>query len=275
MKKLILAALIGAAAALILTGCKKELAQTEADVWSATEKAGREETEEPEKEEPETQEGTDTEERAETGQKKAGEERAETDQTKAGEERAETGQEGPETQEESEEYPFGQEKSASETEAMVTWVRSCWTADRNAIEKGTYDKTMLDSSVTVYSSGGEVKMIEAAAGYGGNSFSRIYEYRDGKLIFAFYSTKGQEYRLYFDNDSLFRLRVKINGNETVRDGAYGDADYRQWNQDCLSQGYQLYRLAAGGSADGRLSVQTSVPTDFVFRTEFKMERNTF
>ena len=167
------------------------------------------------------------------------------------------------------EYPFGQEKNANETETVVNWVRSCWTMDRNAIEKGTYDKKVLDSSVTVYSSDGEVVMIEAAAGYGGNSFSRTYEYRDGKLIFAFYTAEGQEYRMYYDGDSLFRLRIKLNGNETVLDGAYGDQEYRQWHQDGLSQGYQLYRLAAGETAPSsvaRPGNQSAAQTDFVFKT---------
>ena len=151
---------------------------------------------------------------------------------------------------------------------MVKTVRESWTRDRNAIDAGIYVKSALEGGADVYSNGGEIVMIEAPAGFGGEACARTFEYEGGKLIFAFYTGEGQEYRMYFHNDTMFRLDSRVHGSRSVLDAAYEDQDFRQWHGAALSQGYELYRMA-GGAGGAEAAVTQTGQTDFILRTEYR------
>lgn len=149
---------------------------------------------------------------------------------------------------------------------MVKQVRASWTRDREAMDAGRYDKRS-ESTMDVYEDNGEIVMIEVRAGNENNPYSATYEFEDGKLIFAYYVGEGREYRLYYHNDSLFRLNTQVDGKQTIKDASYEDEEFIQWHKMGLYNAYLLYQAAEGGVA-----VDSSAPVkdaDFRFRSPYR------
>lgn len=165
---------------------------------------------------------------------------------------------------------FSARVEASQVENMVQEVRASWTRDREAIEAGRYEKN-TENGLAAYWNGGELVMVEIPAGYEKSPYSKTFEYENGKLIFAYYAGEGQEYRLYFRDDSLFRLNMRVNGVETIKDAAYEDEEFYQWHQNGLFEGQAAY-LDAGGyiPTDGeRYGGAAAQGADFKFRTDYR------
>lgn len=164
------------------------------------------------------------------------------------------------------EYPFTERVDASQVEDMVKQVRASWTRDREAMDAGRYDKRS-ESTMDVYENNGEIVMIEVGVGNENNPYSATYEFEDGKLIFAYYVGEGREYRLYYRNDSLFRLNTQVDGKQTIKDAAYDDEEFGQWHKMGLYNAYLLYQVAQEGEA-----TDTGAPAkgaDFKFRSAYR------
>lgn len=164
------------------------------------------------------------------------------------------------------EYPFTERVDASKVEDMVKQVRASWTRDREAMDAGRYDKRSV-STMDVYEDNGEIVMIEVGIRNENNPYSATYEFEDGKLIFAYYVGEGREYRLYYHNDSMFRLNTQVDGKQTIKDAAYEDEEFIQWHKMGLYNAYLLYQVAEGGiAADSSAPVKEA---DFRFRSPYR------
>ena len=164
------------------------------------------------------------------------------------------------------EYPFTERVNASKVEDMVKQVRASWTRDREAMDAGRYDKRS-ESTMDVYEDNGDIVMIEVGIRNENNPYSATYEFEDGKLIFAYYVGEGCERRLYYHNDSLFRLNTQVDGKQTIKDAAYEDEEFIQWHKMGLYNAYLLYQVAEGGvAADSSAPVKDA---DFRFRSPYR------
>ena len=164
------------------------------------------------------------------------------------------------------EYPFTERVNASKVEDMVKQVRASWTRDREAMDAGRYDKRS-ESTMDVYEDNEEIVMIEVGIRNENNPYSATYEFEDGKLIFAYYVGEGREYRLYYHNDSLFRLNTQVDGKQTIKDAAYEDEEFIQWHKMGLYNAYLLYQVAEGDiAADSSAPVKEA---DFRFRSPYR------
>jgi len=122
-----------------------------------------------------------------------------------------------------------------DAEGEVLRIRELWTADRQAIEAGAYEARSPVAGVAAYSSGGVLRMIEVQAGANGGGPSRIYQYENGQLIFAFFEDVTQE-RLYFKDGWLFRWRhTDVAGTAVNYDNDPGVHGYLEWEQRAQSE----------------------------------------
>jgi hypothetical protein len=131
----------------------------------------------------------------------------------------------------------------SDVEGEVSRIRELWTDDRSAISNGEYLMTSVDTGITAFWNGGNLKMIEVVSGTNDIAYSRIYEYENNTLIFAYW--EGEDaHRLYFTNGYQFRWRHTLASGEYVDyDNAYNNAGFLERERTALTESNRLYLQA--------------------------------
>jgi len=121
-------------------------------------------------------------------------------------------------------------------EYEIYGIRDIWTQSRNVIDNGTL-KPSGSNTIKNYTINDRTTMIEISSGVNNISYSRIYSFYDGQLIFAFWSGDDQ-HRLYFKNERLFRWRhTSASGTTTDYDNRHDLAEYSEWEQRALQDAY--------------------------------------
>jgi hypothetical protein len=134
----------------------------------------------------------------------------------------------------------------AQVEAEVTVIRDIWTQDRDNITANLYTQATVSSGIVSYHNGTEIVMIEIAGGTGGNPFSRTYEYVNGELIFAYISKTGQQNRLYFSDQILFRWRFTDGSIDPVNhDNTVSNAKFITWEKKALEEALLVLAQANG------------------------------
>ena len=75
-----------------------------------------------------------------------------------------------------------------------------------------------------------------------DAYEEIYNFEDGKLIFAFEKRDGKESRFYYKDDSLFRWCYP--DYETRHDNEYENPEFISQGTAYQARGYDLYYQAA-------------------------------
>lgn len=134
----------------------------------------------------------------------------------------------------------------AQVETEVTVIRDIWTQDRDNITADLYTVTTVAPGIVAYHNGSEIVMIEIAEGTGGNPFSRTYEYVNGELIFAFITKTGQQNRLYFYDQILFRWRFTDGASDPVNyDNAVSYAKFITWERKAREEAMLVLAQANG------------------------------
>jgi len=117
--------------------------------------------------------------------------------------------------------------AVADVEGEVLRIREIWTQSRNVIENGNA-QTSGTEEIKVHDADERTRMIDVSSGTNGISYSRIYCFHDGQLIFAFWFGDDQ-HRFYFKNEALFRWRhTPISGDFVTYDNRHDLADYLEW-----------------------------------------------
>lgn len=128
-------------------------------------------------------------------------------------------------------------------EAEVLRIRDIWNAGRKAMEEKQYVVSTIAEGIEVYSSNGDIRMIEIEANINGTSYSRIYNFSQGRLIFAFLE-EGDAHRLYYKDKKLFRWKYTADvskGDQVVNyDNRTDLQGFNQWGSFALNEANQLY-----------------------------------
>lgn len=75
------------------------------------------------------------------------------------------------------------------------------------------------------------------------SYERIFVYEDGTLIFAYLKEDGNESRLYYKDDNIFRWSYPKNTD--IHDNDFENPEFIQNGMDGRTLGYELYSKATG------------------------------
>jgi serine/threonine protein kinase len=134
-------------------------------------------------------------------------------------------------------------------ELEVLRIREMWQNDREAISNGLYITKALGSGLEAFFSNGQLKMIEVAIYHDGNiAETRIYQFENDDLIFAYISGGGVQNRLYFHDSVLFRWRHTPDrnnqGNIIDYDNARELAEFTYWEGFALDEANSLRVMAA-------------------------------
>lgn len=129
-----------------------------------------------------------------------------------------------------------------EVEEEVLGIRECWNDDREHILSGDYPSRNAGKDMKAYyNPQGELVMIESTAEVSSGGFAKTYEYRNGKLIFAFYEAADQQYRMYCKDEAMFRLDKRTGGDPVVLDAAYEDSEFLKWEKEAVDAGRKIYQ----------------------------------
>ena len=135
---------------------------------------------------------------------------------------------------------------AGQIENEVSRIREQWQRDRNAIANHTFRAATLSSGITAYYENDKVKMIEVGRNVNNSIYSRIYQFDDGYLTFAYIEEQDAS-RLYFKNNKLFRWRYTPDANDNNNaynyDNDFDSKQYQTWQEYALSEGYDLFAQA--------------------------------
>jgi len=129
-------------------------------------------------------------------------------------------------------------------EDEILRIRTMWQLDRDGIDNGTYNLVSLDSDTDAYFDQGQLKMIEIELIINGVHHTKIYQFEDGRLVFAYIAGDGEQNRLYFYNDILFRWRHtpdKNNPSDFIDYNSDPSAEsFVLWQETALNEAYKLY-----------------------------------
>jgi len=100
-----------------------------------------------------------------------------------------------------------------DVEGEVAWIRDVWQTSREVIYAGDAQVSGT-ADVRTLITDPRVRTVEITAGTNGISYSRIYLFHDGSLIFAFWAGEEQ-HRMYFYAGLMFRWRYTPASGERV------------------------------------------------------------
>lgn len=132
---------------------------------------------------------------------------------------------------------------AQEVEEEVLSIRTSWLTDKENILNGDYHvKNLSSGEIAYYDEQEKLMIVEAPTGSLTDDLAVTFEYRNDQMIFAFYEGAGEEYRLYFKNDTMFRLDKRIGETQTLKDALYNDSEFAEWEKRAMEEGEAYHAL---------------------------------
>ena len=125
-------------------------------------------------------------------------------------------------------------------------IRDIWLTDRANADNGTYRKHSVEPGITAYSDYGQIKLIEVVRGTNNSEYSGVFLYENGDLIFVFYESGIDAYRLYFHNESMFRMGytpdIKDSSSTINLDNRGDMEDFVEMQNSALTDARYLYSI---------------------------------
>lgn len=129
-----------------------------------------------------------------------------------------------------------------EVEAQTLHVREVFNEQVACTAAGTYEQADLGNGFTAWLDCGKIMVIKTRVEDVTDAYEEIYNFEDGKLIFAFEKRDGKESRFYYKDDSLFRWCYP--DYETRHDNEYENPEFISQGTAYQARGYDLYYQAA-------------------------------
>jgi hypothetical protein len=136
----------------------------------------------------------------------------------------------------------------------ISRIQAAWRADTAAISKGSYETVDL-GGVNIYividpshnlSPVDKLKRVEIAKNTDDITYSRIYQYENGNLTFA-YIEGDDSHRLYFKDNMLIRWRhtpdIRNPSEWTDYECDWDSRDYNRWREFAIDEGYKSIKYA--------------------------------
>lgn len=148
----------------------------------------------------------------------------------------------PETESE-EVMTFSQVLADDEIEAEVLRIRAIFTEQMEKCSNQLYERVpMLDGYVAWFEDG-VLRTITTSPDVTSENYERIFTYENGKLIFAYFVDDGNQSRLYYKDDNLFRWSYPE--TTQIQDNNFSNPDFVANGLYGINVGYELYNLATG------------------------------
>lgn len=148
----------------------------------------------------------------------------------------------PETESE-EVMTFSQVLADDEIEAEVLRIRAIFTEQMEKCSNQLYERVpMLDGYVAWFEDG-VLRTITTSSDVTSENYERIFTYENGKLIFAYFVDDGNQSRLYYKDDNLFRWSYPE--TTQIQDNNFSNPDFVANGLYGINVGYELYNLATG------------------------------
>lgn len=128
-----------------------------------------------------------------------------------------------------------------EVEGEVLRIRVIFTECIEKSNSGAYEKVAMEEGYNAWFENDQLKMINTTVDTTTSSYERILIYENGKLIFAYLKENGNESRLYYKDDNIFRWSYPE--TTQIQDNNFENPDFIQNGINGRDLGYELYELA--------------------------------
>ncbi|MGI6006510.1 MAG: hypothetical protein ACOX8E_03345 [Ruminococcus sp.] len=128
-----------------------------------------------------------------------------------------------------------------DVEAETLHVREVFNEQVACTASGGYEPVDLGNGFTAWLDRGKIMVIKTRVEDVTETYEEIYNFEEGKLIFAFDKKDGTESRFYYKDDSLFRWCYP--DFETQHDNEYDNPEFVSQGTVYQNRGYDLYALA--------------------------------
>lgn len=126
-----------------------------------------------------------------------------------------------------------------EVEGEVLRIRGIFTECME--NSNTYQKVAMKEGYNAWFENGQLKMINTTVETTTDSYERIFIYENEKLIFAYLKENGNESRLYYKDDNVFRWSYPE--TTQIQDNNFENPEFVQNGIAGRNLGYDLYKLA--------------------------------
>lgn len=128
-----------------------------------------------------------------------------------------------------------------EIEAEVLRIRAIFTEQMENAASGAYDCKLMENGYIAWFKNGELQTITTSAEVTSENYERIFNYENGKLIFAYFVDDGNQSRLYYKDDNIFRWSYP--DTTQIYDNDFSNPDFIENGIYGRDVGYDLYRKA--------------------------------
>ncbi|MGN0399754.1 MAG: hypothetical protein ACI4EO_06465 [Blautia sp.] len=129
----------------------------------------------------------------------------------------------------------------SDVESEVLRIRVIFTECIEKSNNGTYQKVPIEGGYNAWFDGDELRMINTTADTTTSSYERIFNYENGKLIFAYLKQSGTESRLYYKDGNVFRWSYPE--TTQIQDNNFGNPEFVDNGIKGMELGMELYNTA--------------------------------
>ena len=128
-----------------------------------------------------------------------------------------------------------------QVEEEVLAVRAVFTEQMENCDNGVYQPLDLGNGMTAWLSGQQVCVVMTNASLVTDTNEKIFDYQDGKLIFAYHNEGGLQHRIYYKDENPFRWSYPTSAD--IRDNAFEDSSFISESRKYQQEGYEYYDMA--------------------------------